>query len=111
MLGTPLVRSGSAGVEALRALLQWLAAGGEGASALALTQFPAGGPFHAALLDALNAEGLEAVTTASYARAVLRRDADAARYVASALSRKLRRMLERKLQVGIGTDSRSCSDN
>jgi len=96
MVCTPLVRSGGAGVESLRALLQWLARGGEGAGALELPQVPAGGAFHAALADALNAEGLAAVTTASYSRALLRRAADAESYVASALSRNMRRTLERK---------------
>lgn len=96
MLGTPLVRSGTMGAESLRCLVQWLAADGDGACALELERFPAGGAFHASLVAALNEEQVAALTTQSYTRAVLRRGADAESYIGSALSRSTRRTLERK---------------
>jgi GNAT acetyltransferase-like protein len=96
LLCTPLVRAGAAARECLLAMLDWLAAGSEGAAALELRYFPSGGAFHALLADALNQRRLPVYTIETYSRALLRRAADAPAYIDAALSRSMRRTLERK---------------
>jgi CelD/BcsL family acetyltransferase involved in cellulose biosynthesis len=98
LLCTPLVRAGAA-AECLRALLGWLRAQG-GSRLLELEYLPAGGPFHAALLDALNEAGLAALPTEGYSRPLLRRQSDAGSFMQESLSAPLRRKLvqsERRL--------------
>jgi CelD/BcsL family acetyltransferase involved in cellulose biosynthesis len=91
LLCTPLVRAGKNAVDALGALLDWMAEGRQGAAALELSHIPAGGAFHAALAEAMAARELAAVTTGWHTRAVLRRAASAEAYMEAALSRDTRK--------------------
>jgi CelD/BcsL family acetyltransferase involved in cellulose biosynthesis len=93
MLGTPLLRAGRAAAS-LQALFEWLRADEGGAAVLALNYIPEGAFLHA-LVDALAAADLCALTTDSYNRALLRRERDAEVCLAS-LSRHERQELRRR---------------
>ncbi|TAK80539.1 MAG: GNAT family N-acetyltransferase [Betaproteobacteria bacterium] len=102
LLGTPLVRSGCA-PQALAALLDWMRKE-RAASILDLRYLIAGGPFHQALVEALERRGTPCFAIDAYTRPLLKRDRDAAAYVASTLSgesrKKLRRSERRLCQQG-----------
>jgi len=72
-----------------------------GASVLDLGYLNAGGPFHQALVDALERSGFPSLAGEGYTRGVLRRDRDPETYIGSAISAdsrgKLRRA-EKRLQ-------------
>lgn len=93
LLGTPLVRSGCA-PQALAALLDWMR-GERVASLFELSCVIAGGPFHQALVDALERRGT-CFATDAYARPLLRRVPDPENYVASMLSAETRKKLRRR---------------
>ncbi len=95
MLCTPLVRADGA-AESLAGLLAWLRAEDEGASLMAFGYLVAGSPFHSALVDALAAADLHALTSDAYMRAVLRRASDAQTYIDQSISRHERQELRRR---------------
>ncbi len=93
LLGTPLVRAGSA-PEALGALLEWMRRE-RAASVFELSCLVAGGPVHQAIVEALGRRGGSWFAVDAYARPLLRRDRDARSYVASSLSAESRKKLRR----------------
>ena len=99
LIGTPLLHPDDP-AQALAALLRWMKNESR-ASVLEFNYFTAGGPFHQALVDALNECGMRSRAADSFTRGVLRRDRDAEAYITSAMSAdsrgKLRRV-ERRLQ-------------
>jgi CelD/BcsL family acetyltransferase involved in cellulose biosynthesis len=96
LLGTPLIVR-DRGAECLSALFQWL--GRQRIAALMeFSYFPAGGPFHQVLVDALNHGGQPARLGDVHTRGLLCRDQDADAYVNSALSADSRQKLRRSEQ-------------
>ena len=99
LIGTPLARAGCA-AEALGALLGWMRRE-RAASVLDLGYLNAGGPFHQALVDALQESGSPSLAGEGYTRGLLRRDRDAESYIGSAISAESRgklRRAEKRLQ-------------
>ena len=100
MLGPPLVRAGAAHTS-IRALLDWLARDGCGASAVEFEYLPTDGAFHAVLAEVLSTSPAMVVETAAFTRALLRRERCGQAYLESAMSngwRKELRRRERRLQ-------------
>jgi len=92
LMCAPLVHRDCA-AESLGALFRWLKS--DGAPVVELRYLPSDGAFHAALGDALAAEGARFVVTQSFERALLRRAPDADAYAAAAFSAQLRKSLRR----------------
>lgn len=93
LLGTPLVARGRAS-QCLSALFQW-ARRERIASLVEFSFVPVGGPFHQALVDALNLGGHLTRVGDIYTRGLLCRDYDADVYINSALSAGSREKLRR----------------
>lgn len=95
LLCTPLLHSAFADA-CLDALLAWMAKDAQSASAVEWRYLPADGPFCGALADALRRAGSMVLATESFARPLLRKDANAEQYLRSVLSRESRKALRRK---------------
>jgi len=94
LVSTPLLRAGEA-APAFTALFRWLATTRSAPPLLQLDYVPGDGAFHDALQLALRETGSEALTLYRYERSWLRRDRDADSYLASALSAKGSKKLDR----------------
>jgi CelD/BcsL family acetyltransferase involved in cellulose biosynthesis len=92
LLCVPLVRA-SCAAEVLEAFLEWTK---ESSSLVELAYLAAEGPFHQALVDALNRGERSSVITDAYTRPLLCRASDAETYLKSSLAGELRRDLRRK---------------
>jgi CelD/BcsL family acetyltransferase involved in cellulose biosynthesis len=92
MLCVPLVRANRAH-QAINAVFEWARSE---ASVLELSYLAADGPFHRALLEALNERDRGWLAFDAYTRPLLRRASDAETYLKSSLAGELRRDLRRK---------------
>jgi CelD/BcsL family acetyltransferase involved in cellulose biosynthesis len=95
MLCPPLVRAGAAHTT-IRALIDWLARDGCGASAVEFVYLPTDGAFHAVLAEVLSTSPAMVIETAAFTRALLRRERCAEAYLESAMSNGWRRELRRR---------------
>jgi CelD/BcsL family acetyltransferase involved in cellulose biosynthesis len=95
LLCTPLLHSAFAD-DCLDALLAWMSKDARSVSAAEFRYLPADGAFCGALANALRRARSMVLATESFARPLLRKDADAERYLRSVLSRESRKALRRK---------------
>ena len=91
LLCTPLVRAEGAS-ETLSTLVEWLKAGGEGASIVNLRYIPSDGPFHRALV----ATGVPCAVLNSHARPILRRAKSGEAYISEFIPGKDRQEVRRR---------------
>jgi len=95
MLCTPLVRAGVQ-TECIQALIRWLREEGAGAAAVELRYLPGDGALVGALAEVARGDAALVIATEHSARALLRKDMDAERYLTSALSSQARKDMRRK---------------
>lgn len=103
-LCTPLLRVGYA-VDVLQAVFEWARSDPRGAGLLDFSVVPADGPFHQALVDAVNENAAITCQWEMYNRALMRRAPTGGAYLATAMSaahrKELRRLRRRLADMGV----------